>query len=70
MNVQMERNDKLKDGCVSDNLVIDNAPARDIDHKYLDQYTSANSKEAGRPCFVLINEGDCASVLTNLQPEQ
>ncbi|TYG78935.1 hypothetical protein ES288_D02G101400v1 [Gossypium darwinii] len=70
MNVQMGRNDKLKYGCVSDNLVIDNAPARDIDHKYLDQYTSANSKEAGRPCFVLINEGDCASVLTNLQPEQ
>ncbi|PPS00932.1 hypothetical protein GOBAR_AA19731 [Gossypium barbadense] len=57
-------------GCVSDNLVIDNAPARDIDHKYLDQYTSANSKEAGRSCFVLINEGDCASVLTNLHPEQ
>ncbi|TYJ45879.1 hypothetical protein E1A91_A02G085400v1 [Gossypium mustelinum] len=70
MNFQMERYDKLKDGCVSDNLVIDNAPARDIDHKYLDQYTSANSKEAGRSCFVLINEGDCASVLTNLHPEQ
>ncbi|TYI39367.1 hypothetical protein ES332_A02G093000v1 [Gossypium tomentosum] len=70
MNFQMERYVKLKDGCVSDNLVIDNAPVRDIDHKYLDQYTSANSKEAGRSCFVLINEGDCASVLTNLHPEQ
>ncbi|XVE55438.1 hypothetical protein DITRI_Ditri03aG0158600 [Diplodiscus trichospermus] len=70
MNVQKERNDELKDGCISDELVVRNAPTRDIDLKYLDQKSSTNSKEAEHPCLVPIDEGDCRSALTNLQPEQ
>ncbi|XVE60425.1 hypothetical protein DITRI_Ditri05aG0127600 [Diplodiscus trichospermus] len=70
MKAQMERNDKLKDGCISNELVVNNAPTRDTELKYLDQDTSANSKEAEHPCLVTIDEGDRTSVLTNLQPEQ
>ncbi|XWS15052.1 hypothetical protein CRYUN_Cryun35bG0061300 [Craigia yunnanensis] len=69
-NVQKERNDKLKDGCIFDELVVNNAPTRDVDLKYLDQDTSANSKEAEHPCLVPIDEGDCTSALINFQPEQ
>ncbi|KAL4311438.1 hypothetical protein GQ457_01G027690 [Hibiscus cannabinus] len=58
-NIQMKRNDRLNDNCSSDDVVVNNAPTRDVDHKYLDQDTPANSKE-----------GDYASALTNLQPEQ
>ncbi|XVF39466.1 hypothetical protein PTKIN_Ptkin01aG0037100 [Pterospermum kingtungense] len=65
-----ERNDKLKDGCVSDELVINNAPMRDIDLKYLNQDTSANFKEAEHSCSVPIDEGDGTSALTNFHPEQ
>ncbi|XP_039071458.1 restin homolog isoform X2 [Hibiscus syriacus] len=57
-NVQMKRNDKLKDG-VCDDLIVNNAPTKDVDLRYLDLDTSANSKE-----------GDCESVVTNLQPQQ
>ncbi|XWS25241.1 hypothetical protein CRYUN_Cryun27aG0052500 [Craigia yunnanensis] len=72
MNVQMERNDKLKDGCIFGELVVNNAhaPTRDVDLKYLDQDTSANSKEAEHPCLVPIDEGDCTSAVSNLQPDQ
>ncbi|XWS21552.1 hypothetical protein CRYUN_Cryun30bG0064000 [Craigia yunnanensis] len=69
MNLQMERNDKLKDGRISDELV-NNAPTRDLDLKYLDQDMSANSKEAEHPCLVPIDKGDCTSAFTNLKPEQ
>ena len=65
-----ERNDKLKDGCISDELVVNNAPTRDVDLKYLDQDSSANSKEAEHPCLVPIDEGDCTSALKDLQPAQ
>ncbi|XWS23847.1 hypothetical protein CRYUN_Cryun28dG0050200 [Craigia yunnanensis] len=70
MNVLKERNDKLKDGWISDELVVNNAPTRGVDLKYLDQDTSANSKEAEHPCIVPIDEGDCTSALKNLQPAQ
>ncbi|XVF36782.1 hypothetical protein REPUB_Repub19eG0088100 [Reevesia pubescens] len=70
MNFQKERNDKLKDGCISDELVVNNDPSRDADLKYLDQDTSASSIEAEHPCLVPVNEGDSSSALTNLQPKQ
>ncbi|KAK8291133.1 hypothetical protein V6Z12_D06G042700 [Gossypium hirsutum] len=46
MNVQKEKDGKLKDGCFSDELVVNNAQTRDIDLKYLDQDTPKNSKDA------------------------
>ncbi|XVE95362.1 hypothetical protein REPUB_Repub02eG0090400 [Reevesia pubescens] len=70
MNVQKEKIDKLKDGCISDELAVNNAPTRDVDLKHLDQDTSGNSKETEHSHLVPIGEGDCASALTNLQPEQ
>ncbi|XVF64707.1 hypothetical protein PTKIN_Ptkin09bG0189000 [Pterospermum kingtungense] len=70
MNVQVERNDKLKDVYISDELVVGNAPTRHLDLKYLDQDTSTNSIEAEHPYLVPIGKGGCTSALTNLQPEQ
>ncbi|GMI78428.1 hypothetical protein like AT1G22060 [Hibiscus trionum] len=69
-NIQMKRNDKLKDGGASDDLIVNNVPTRDVDHTYLDRDTSANSSNEGHPCLLPINKGDCESALTNLQLEQ
>ncbi|KAH1057537.1 hypothetical protein J1N35_035602 [Gossypium stocksii] len=63
MNVKKEKDGKLKDGCFSDELVVNNAQTRDIDLKYLDQDTPKNSKDAD-------DESDCTSAPTNLQLEQ
>ncbi|KAE8658979.1 polygalacturonase-like [Hibiscus syriacus] len=67
-NVQMKRNEKLKDGVCGD-LIVNNAPTRDIDHRYLDLGTSANSKE-GHLFLLPINKDECENLLTSLQPEQ
>ncbi|KAK8291191.1 hypothetical protein V6Z12_D06G046300 [Gossypium hirsutum] len=63
MNVQKEKDSKLKDGCFSDELVVNNAQTRDIDLKYLDQDTPKNSKDAD-------DGSDCTSAPTNSQLEQ
>ncbi|XP_022768285.1 myosin-9-like isoform X2 [Durio zibethinus] len=68
MSVQKERNDKLKDGCISNEVV--NAPTRDVDLKFLNQDTSTNSEEAENSCLVPIDESDSSSAITNLQPEK
>ncbi|KAK8681730.1 hypothetical protein V6N13_054132 [Hibiscus sabdariffa] len=68
--IKMKRNEKLKDSGASDDLIVNNAPNRDLDHKYLDRDTSANNSKEGRPCLLPINKGDCESAVTNLQPEQ
>ncbi|XP_007018879.2 PREDICTED: restin homolog [Theobroma cacao] len=70
MSVQKERNDKLKDGCISDELVVNNAPTSDVDLKYSEQDTSTYTEEAEQACLVPIDEGDCTRVLRNMQPEQ
>ncbi|OMO85758.1 hypothetical protein CCACVL1_10013 [Corchorus capsularis] len=70
MNVQKERKDKLKDSRISYEQAVDNAPSRDVDLKYLDQDNSSNSEEAEHAGLVPIDEGDCSTALTNLQPEK
>ncbi|KAK8704346.1 hypothetical protein V6N13_047973 [Hibiscus sabdariffa] len=68
--IKMKRNDKLKDGGASDDLIVNNSLTRDVDHKYLDRDTPANSSKEGNPCLLPINKGDCESALTNFQPQQ
>ncbi|KAL4272328.1 hypothetical protein GQ457_13G021270 [Hibiscus cannabinus] len=68
--IKMKRNDKLKDSSASDDQIFNNAPTRDVDHKYLDRDTPANTSKEGHPCLLPINKSDCESALTNLQPEQ
>ncbi|TYH65372.1 hypothetical protein ES332_D06G051400v1 [Gossypium tomentosum] len=63
MNVQKEKDGKLKDGCFSDELVVNNAQTRDTDLKYLDQDTPKNSKDAD-------DGSDCTGAPTNSQLEQ
>ncbi|KAE8728297.1 F-box and Leucine Rich Repeat domains containing protein, putative isoform 3 [Hibiscus syriacus] len=68
MNFQKERNGKLKDACIPDELVVSSARTWDIDLKHLGQDTSENSKEA--ECLVSLGEGDHTNAPTELQPEQ
>ncbi|KAK8538743.1 hypothetical protein V6N13_009124 [Hibiscus sabdariffa] len=68
LSFEKERNGKLKDACIPDELVVNNAPNQDIDLKHLDQDTSENSKEAEG--LVPVGEGDRTNAPTDLQPEQ
>ncbi|KAK8482424.1 hypothetical protein V6N13_040231 [Hibiscus sabdariffa] len=67
MSFQKERNDKLNDVCIPDELVVSNVRTRDIDLKNLGQYTSENSKEA--ECLVPVDEDDRTNAPTDLQQE-
>ncbi|KAK8600753.1 hypothetical protein V6N12_050604 [Hibiscus sabdariffa] len=68
MNFQKARNDKQKDACIPDELVVSNVRTRDIDLKHSGQCTSENSKEA--ECLVPVDEDDRTNAPTDLQHEQ
>ncbi|KAE8726748.1 hypothetical protein F3Y22_tig00006365pilonHSYRG00038 [Hibiscus syriacus] len=66
MNFLTERNGKLKDASIPGELVLNNAPTRDIDLTNLDQDTSENSKQTEG--LVPVGVGDRTNA--HLQPEQ